>query len=168
MNTNTYLLPQTTDPSPWESALYAFLAEKHRRAGSMRTVQSYSRILRYSFVRTQKAPDQVTSADVMGFCFGKGLSGREPAAIRIGSRIATISSFYSFLIRIQVLSSNRCDALERPKHSPAPARDLSSDDVKRLLAAVPDTVAGRCLTLVPTVRRQSEAVNLRAEDIEVD
>src|SRR5438477_67281 len=45
MNTNTYLLTETTEPTKWEQALYAFLAEKHRRTGSMRTVQSYSRIL---------------------------------------------------------------------------------------------------------------------------
>jgi site-specific recombinase XerD len=80
----------------------------------------------------QKTPDQVTSAEVMGFCFGKGLSGREAAAITIGSRIATISSFYRFLIRMQMLSSNPCDALERPKHNPAPARGLSAEDVKKL------------------------------------
>ncbi len=72
MNTNTYLLPETTDPSPWESALYAFLGEKHRRTGSMRTVQSYSRILRYFFVRMQKTPDLVSSAEVTSFCFGRG------------------------------------------------------------------------------------------------
>jgi hypothetical protein len=28
----------------WDQALYAFLAEKERRRGSMRTVQSYSRM----------------------------------------------------------------------------------------------------------------------------
>jgi site-specific recombinase XerD len=172
MNTNTHLLPQTTDPSPWESALYAFLAEKHRRTGSVRTVQSYSRILRCFFVRMQKTPDQVTSAEVMGFCFGKGLSGREPAAITIGSRIATISSFFRFLIRMQMLTSKRCDALERPKHNAAPARGLGADDVKTLLAVIPDTVAGRrdraiVLTLVLTGRRRSEVLNLTAKDIDI-
>ncbi len=173
MNTNTYLLPETTDPSPWESALYAFLAEKHRRTGSMRTVQSYCRILRYFFVRMQKTPDLVTSQDAMACCFSKGLSGREPAAITIGSRIATISSFYRFLIRMQMLTSNPCDALERPKVNPAPARGLNADDVKRLLSVIPDTVAGRrdraiVLTLVLTGRRRSEVLNLTAKDIEVD
>ena len=29
----------------WEQAIYAFLAEKERRSGSMRTVQGYSRML---------------------------------------------------------------------------------------------------------------------------
>lgn len=143
MNTNTYLLPESTDPTTWEQALYAFLAEKHRRTGSLRTVQSYSRILNHFFGRLGKTPDEVGSAEVMAFCFGKGLSGREPAAITIGNRVATISSFYRFLIRMSMLSSNPCDALERPKVSPTPARGLSADDVKRLLAVIPDTAAGR-------------------------
>ncbi len=29
----------------WQSALYAFLAEKERRSGSRRTVEGYSRML---------------------------------------------------------------------------------------------------------------------------
>jgi hypothetical protein len=52
MNTNprsTYLLAEPLNPSKWESAMQAFLAEKHRRTGSMRTVQSYSRILNHFF-----------------------------------------------------------------------------------------------------------------------
>jgi site-specific recombinase XerC len=109
----------------------------------------------------------------MGFCFGKGPSGREPAAITIGSRIATISSFYRFLIRMEMLRSNPADALERPKHNPAPARGLSADDVKRLLTVIPDTAAGRrdraiVLALVLTGRRRSEILDLRAKHIEVD
>jgi hypothetical protein len=36
----------------------------------MRSVQSYSRIIRDFFVRVQKALNEVTSADVMGLCFG--------------------------------------------------------------------------------------------------
>ena len=172
MNTNTYLLPQSTDPSRWESALYAFLAEKHRRTGSQRTVQSYARILNHFFGRLGKTPEQVNSPEVMSFCFGRGLSGREPAAITIGNRVATISSFYRFLIRMGMLTSNPCDALERPKVQPGPARGLSGDEVKRLLAVVPDTVAGRrdraiILTLVLTGRRRSEVLELKARDIEV-
>ena len=44
------LLPaRTSHPSPWDEALYAFLAEKESRSGSLRTVQSYSRMLRHFF-----------------------------------------------------------------------------------------------------------------------
>ena len=53
--------------SGWERALYAFLAEKERRSGSMRTVQSYSRMLQDFFGRLGKPPDQVTGQDVFPY-----------------------------------------------------------------------------------------------------
>ena len=40
--------------SAWERTLYAFLAEKERRSGSLRTVQSYSRMLQDFFGRTHR------------------------------------------------------------------------------------------------------------------
>jgi len=46
----------------WDRTLYAFLAEKHRRSGSQRTVQAYSRMLGEFFGRAAKTPDQGTSA----------------------------------------------------------------------------------------------------------
>jgi integrase/recombinase XerC/integrase/recombinase XerD len=71
------------------------------------------------------------------------------------------------------LSSNPCDALERPKVQPSPARGYSATDVQKILAAIPDTVAGRrdraiVLTLVMTGRRRSEVINLKAKDISVE
>ena len=42
---NSYLIPESTNRSSMESALQAFVAEKDRRTGPMRTLQSYSRIL---------------------------------------------------------------------------------------------------------------------------
>lgn len=47
--TTTHLRPQSTSPSTWQSALYAFLAEKERRSGSMRTVHAYSAMLQQFF-----------------------------------------------------------------------------------------------------------------------
>ena len=82
----------------WERAFYAFLAEKERRSGSKRTVDAYSRTLQRFFGTLGKAPDQVTSQEVFVFAHGRGPSGREPAAITIGARLACISSFFRFLI----------------------------------------------------------------------
>ena len=40
------LLPATTrDDSGWRQTVMAFLAEKHRRSGSQRTVEGYARML---------------------------------------------------------------------------------------------------------------------------
>jgi integrase/recombinase XerC len=166
----TKLLANSIDPSAWQQALYAFLAEKHRRSGSMRTVQSYSRMLQDFFARAHRAPDEVTSPDVLSWAHGRGLSDREPGAITIGARIACVSSFYKFLIRMGTLHSNPCDALERPKIQPSLARGYTADDVRKVLAVVPDTIPGRrdraiILMLVLTGRRRSEVLNLKAGNI---
>ena len=81
-----------------------------------------------------------------------------------------MSSFFHFLIRMGAVTSNPCDALERPKVSPAPPRGLSAEQVRRLLAVIPETPAGLrdraiFLMLVLTGRRRSEVLNLRVGDL---
>jgi integrase len=66
-----------------------------------------------------------------------------------------------------------CDLVERPRHSPAPARGYSAEDVKRLLAVVPDTVQGRrdravLLVFILSGRRRSEVMSMTAGDIEFE
>jgi site-specific recombinase XerD len=159
--------------SGWERALYAFLAEKERRSGSKRTVQSYSRMLQEFFGRLGKPPDQVTSQDVFAYAHGIGRSGREPSSVTVGARAACLSSFYRFLIRMGAVSSNPCDALERPKARPAAPRGLTAEQLRRLLSVIPDTPAGLrdravILTLVLTGRRRSEVLRLTAGDLTVE
>ena len=98
----------------WERSLYAFLAEKQRRSGSMRTVVGYSRMLNDFFGRSGKTPDQVTSPDAFAWAYGIGLSGREPSSVTIGARLACLSSFFRFMIRMKVLTSNPCEAIGAP------------------------------------------------------
>src|SRR5689334_1499283 len=120
--------------SQWDEAFYAFLAEKERRSGSLRTVQSYSRMLQHFFAELGKAPDQVNSQDVFGWAHGVGLSGRQPSSVTVGARIACLSSFYRFLIRMGLLSANPCEALERPKTVPGVPKGMSADQIQQLLA----------------------------------
>jgi hypothetical protein len=92
VDTSTLLLPQhASDPSRWDKALYAFLAEKERRSGSLRTVQSYSRMLADFHGRTGQSPDRIASSDVLGWSHGIGLSGRRPSSTTIGSRLACLA-----------------------------------------------------------------------------
>ena len=168
--TTTRLLAEPLDASAWERALYAFLAEKERRSGSQRTVQSYSRMLREFFGRLGKPPDAVTSQDIFAYAHGVGLSGRQPSAVTVGARAACISSFYRFLIRMGLVVANPCDAIERPKVATAPPRGLSAEQVKKLLSVIPETPAGLrdraiVLTLVLTGRRRSEVLRLRVGDL---
>lgn len=165
------LLPApASSASAWDQALYAFLVEKGNRSGSRRTVESYSRLLWPFFRQLGRTPDQVTSADVLAYAHGIGASGRTPSAATIGARIACVSSFYRFLIRMGLVTGNPCDALERPRTVPSPARGYSAEEVRRLLAIVPDTVRGRrdrpiLLTLILTGRRRTEVLGLRAGDL---
>ena len=157
----------------WERTLYAFLAEKERRSGSKRTVQSYSRMLQDFFGRSHRTPEEVTSADVFAWSYGRGLSGREPSSTTIGARLACLSSFYRFLIRMKVVNSNPCDALERPKISQGVPRGLSADQIQRLLAVLPSTPVGLrdraiILTLVMTGRRRAEVLGMSASSISVE
>ena len=157
----------------WERTLYAFLAEKERRSGSKRTVQSYSRMLHDFFGRTSKTPDEVTSQDVFAWAYGRGLSGREPSSTTIGARLACLSSFYRFLIRMKVVTANPCDALERPKMTQSTPRGLSAEQIRRLLDVLPPTPVGLrdraiILTLIMTGQRRAEVLGLTAGSISVD
>jgi site-specific recombinase XerD len=157
----------------WQRALYAFLAEKEQRSGSRRTVDGYSRMLQDFFLRSGKEPDRVTAQDIFAYAHGPGLSGKQPSAITIGARIACLSSFYRFLIRMDIVQSNPCDKLQRPQVSPSPPRGLSADQVHQLLAVVPDSPVGLrdraiILTLVLTGRRRAEVLDMKAGDLSVE
>ena len=154
----------------WERALYAFLVEKERRSGSRRTVEGYSRMLQHFFGRVGKPPDEVTAQEVFVWAHGKGVSGRDPSPVTIGARMACLSSFFRFLIRMDILQRNPCDRLERPRTSTPPARGLSAEEVRRLLAVIPDTPPGLrdraiILTLVLTGRRRAEVFRLTVGDL---
>jgi site-specific recombinase XerD len=119
------------------------------------------------------SPDQVTPAHVLAWAHGIGASGREPSSATVGARIACLSSYFRFLIRMGITSGNPCDALERPRTVQSVARGLSADEVRRLLAVVPETIAGRrdralLLTFVLTGRRRAEVIGLTAGDISVE
>ena len=167
-------LPATAadDSAGWQQTVMAFLAEKERRSGSRRTVEGYARML-WPFLGGFESPSHVTPAHVLAWAHGIGLSGREPSSATVGARIACVSSYYRFLIRMQVTTANPCDALERPKSVQSVARGLGADEVRRLLAVIPDTVAGRrdralLLTFVLTGRRRSEVIGLTAGDVSVE
>ena len=79
------------DVPAWAQTVVAFLAEKERRSGSRRTVESYARML-WPFLERVGSPDQVTPAHVLAWAYGMGASGREPSSATVGARIACLSS----------------------------------------------------------------------------
>ena len=163
----------TPDESPavgWERTLYAFLAEKERRSGSLRTVQSYSRMLNDFFGRSGKTPTKSIRRMSSPGPTAPVFRARQPGSITIGARLACLSSFYRFLIRMKVVASNPCDALERPRVVQGSPRGLSADQIRRLLEVIPSTPVGLrdraiILTLVLTGRRRAEVLGLKVGDI---
>ena len=55
MNSTTAIAFPEENLVGWERAMYAFLVEKQRRSGSVRTVQGYSSMLQDFFGRVGKA-----------------------------------------------------------------------------------------------------------------
>src|SRR3954447_12184553 len=106
---NTHYLPASGDPDApaWQQTVVAFLAEKERRSGSRRTVESYARML-WPFLNRVGSPDRVTGGHVLAWAHGVGASGREPSSATVGARIACLSSYYRFLIRMTLAASNPC------------------------------------------------------------
>jgi site-specific recombinase XerD len=154
----------------WQKVFYAFLAEKEQHSGYRRTVEGYSRMLQDFFGRSGKQPDNVTSQDIFVYAHSPGLSGKQPSSITIGARIACISSFFRFLIRMDIVQSNPCDKLRRPQTSPSTPRGLSGDQVHQLLAVVPNSPIGLrdraiILTLVMTGRRRAEVIGMKAGNL---
>jgi hypothetical protein len=118
----------------WEEASYAFLAEKERRSGSIRTVQSYQRMLKHFFANG-KTPDQVTSQEAFGWAHGIGLSGKTPSSVTVGARIGCLSSFYRFLIRMGlVVTNSHVSATAPPGGPPAPRWSNANVELLFLLA----------------------------------
>jgi len=66
MTQATALAFPETDLVGWERALCAFLVEKERRSGSIRTVEDYSRMLQDFFGWVSKAPGKVTARRLEG------------------------------------------------------------------------------------------------------
>ncbi len=122
----------------WEQTIYAFLAEKERRSGSMRTVETYSRMLFYFFGALGKPPDQVDATEVFSYAHGVGLSGKKPGSVTIGARIACLSSFYRFLMRMGLIAANPCDQLERPKAT------QTNTEIRRFRGVVPYSFLSEC------------------------
>jgi integrase/recombinase XerC len=127
-------------------------------------------MLDHFFSGIGKTPDQVRATDVFSWAHGIGLSGRRPSSVTIGARIACLSSFYRFLIRMGLVQANPCEAIERPKTVASDARGMSAEEIQRLLAVMPTTPTGLgdraiVLTLVFTARSRAEVMGTKASNL---
>jgi len=122
-------------------------------------------MLRHGFATFGTTPEQVKSPAVFSWAYSPGLSAKRPSSITIAARIACLSSYYRFLIRMGLVVGNPCDAIERPKATPSQPHGLSAEQIQRLLAVIPSTKVGLrdraiVLTLTFTGRRRAEVLGL--------
>jgi len=127
-------------------------------------------------VATQTEPklDQLfLSTDVNSFrSYLAHLNEKQYSKATIARKLATLRSFYKFLVRTNRLSSNPVTAVRTPKQDKKLPRFLEYDEVKRLLETPPaDNWLGardRAIleTLYSTGIRVSELVALNMDDID--
>jgi integrase/recombinase XerC len=127
-------------------------------------------MLDHFFSGIGKSLDQVSSPEVFAWAHGIGLSGRRPSSVTTGARIACLSSFYRFLIRMSLTQANPCETIERPKTIAGQARGMTADEIQKLLAVIPTTPTGLrdraiVLTLVFTARRRTEVMGLKVQNL---
>ena len=87
MNTHSQTISTVIDLSAWQQAMCAFFAEKDRRSGSRRTVESYSRMLQHFFGVVGTTPDRVTSPEALSWAHARGCSRPIPATRSSGTRL---------------------------------------------------------------------------------
>jgi site-specific recombinase XerD len=123
-------LPATAagDVPAWQQTVVASWPRKSAAQAPAGTVERYARML-WPLLLKVGSPAQVTSAHVLAWAHGVGASGREPSSATVVARIACLSSYYRFLIRMNVTTANPCDALERPRTTQAVARGLNAEEV---------------------------------------
>jgi len=154
----------------WEAVAGAFLREKEGRSGSTNTVSCYRHLLARFFGELGKEPPAVTTADVAGFILRPGPGGKPASGATSAWRLAVIGSFYAFCGRMDLTVSNPCAGVARPRAAPPIPQGLSVEEIRRLLAACPDTCPGRrdraiIEMLIYTGRRRAELLNLKVGDL---
>lgn len=155
----------------WKRAAFAYLLEVRQRTGSERTSNEYGRYIARFLAGVN--PATATPADVHAFAYGIGASGKDPSASTISVRLAAIRGFLDFARRMRLIERNPAGDVKTPRPDEPTPRGLSSAELRRLLAAAPETPGGLrdraiIVTAVLTGLRRAEVLALRAGDLRDD
>lgn len=148
----------------WGPVLAAWLAQVGKRTGSRRTPAEYAAYVR-RFLAAVPDPAAATAAHAHAFAYAPGPSGKEPSASTVTVRLAALRSWFDFLRRAGFRPDNPCDDVRRPKAGAPVPRGLSAEELRRLLAVLPDDDRGRrdravIVTAVLTGLRRTEVLGL--------
>jgi site-specific recombinase XerD len=149
----------------WHAVALGFLVEKAGRSGSRRTAETYGRTIR-RFLACVGDPARATPLDVHRFAYSLDKEGSPPSPSTVAGRLTAVGGLYNFAVRMCVIDVNPVLDLRRPVARPGQPRGLSTEEVARLLAVIPDTPSGlldraMIVTAVLTGLRRSEVAMLR-------
>lgn len=158
---------QPVSPGTHRGILAEYLAEMRARGLSARTQDEYGRLVG----RYLGEPPTLTPDALHAFVFGAGPSRRPPSPATAAVRRAAMVSFFAFLVRRGHLARNVAADLPAVRTRASLPRGLSTEDIRRLVAVIPDTTPGRrdralILTALFTGLRRSELVGLTVNDID--
>ena len=190
MLTSTFMA-HSTRPAPavaaqataWETARLAWLAAKRARSGSTHTVRAYIQDYTDFFAFAGKAPWLIVGSDAAAWLHYLRETGKAPATIN--RKLATLSSFYAFVIAQSesglfagAHGSPRANPFERPERVPveayATAHALAADVVRACLQRINQrtSTGARDYALITafvfTGRRSAEVTGLRWKDLDND
>lgn len=156
--------PAAAHAGMWDAALAAWLAQVAKRTGSKRTPAEYASYAR-RFLALVPDPAAATAAHAHAFAYAPGPSGKEPSASTVTVRLAALRSWFDFLRRAGYRPDNPCDDVRRPKAGAPTPTGLNADEIRRLLAVLPDDDRGRrdraiIVTAVLTGLRRAEVLGM--------
>ena len=149
----------------WQAVVLGLLVEKTARTGSRRTAETYGQTIRRFLARIED-PAAATPLDVHRFAYSPGQAGSPPSPSTVSVRLTAVGGLYDFACLMRVMDVNPAAGVRRPAAPRPQPRGLTTDEVARLLAVIPDTPSGlldRALivTALLTGLRRSEVVGLR-------
>jgi site-specific recombinase XerD len=170
------MLPQTRpQPAPLDLAQAAWLDACFARSESESTRRAYAATLSAFRAMLQRVSlDLDSEPRLIALVAQQFASRRHPAAATHNARLACLSSFYAYAVRLDLLPSNPIShAARRPLQAYASARSLEADQVRTQLASIDRTTLAGCRDVallaiaLTTGRRAAELAGLHRGDVQI-
>ncbi len=170
------MLPQTTPFHPHiDLAIAAWLDAVYARSSSRATRRAYAATLTAFRAMLQRVRlDLDAEPRLVALVAQQFAARRHPAAATHNARLAVLSSFYAYAVRLDLLPSNPIARVaRRPLQPYAGARSLDAAQLRLQLAAIDRTTLAGCRDVallaiaLTTGRRVAELAGLRRGDVRV-
>lgn len=145
--------------------------QKEKRK-SQNTIEAYKRdVVEFiTFERNREITDikEMTSTEIIAFLHNCRSRGKSAATVN--RKLASVRSFFNYLVESEVMSSNPTTGIKSPKIERKELEFLSLEDIDRLLAAPDDSVRGirdKAIleVMYATGIRVSELIEANIEDL---